>query len=150
MMSLAPWRALLLIGAVEILHLRQGGGGVDGGGELLRQLALALDGGLDLLPPLVQIAQVLQPVGQGAQGGIVHGPVELLAVAGDEGDGVALVNEAHHVLHVGLAPAQLPGQYLNDGIHSGTPYKIGIRLFYANLTGKSSGFPCAFPSEAVE
>ena len=142
--------ALLLIGAVEILHLRQGGGGVDGGGELLRQLALALDGGLDLLPPLVQIAQVLQPVGQGAQGGIVHGPVELLAVAGDEGDGVALVNEAHHVLHVGLAPAQLPGQYLNDCVHISAPCGIGIRLFYANLTGKSSGFPCAFPSEAVE
>ena len=36
--------ALLLIGAVQVLHLCQGGGGVQGGGELRRQLPLGVDG----------------------------------------------------------------------------------------------------------
>ena len=45
----------------------------------------------------------MQAVSQSAQGGIVHGPVELLAVAGDKGDGVSLVDEGNDVLNVLLA-----------------------------------------------
>ena len=101
--------ALLLVGAVQVLHLRQGGGGVDGGGQRLRQLPLAVDSSLDLLPPLLQIAQVLQPLLQGAQGGVIHGAVELLAVAGDEGDGVALVQQGDDVGYVLLALIEFPG-----------------------------------------
>ena len=116
-----PGAPLGLVGQVQVLHLRQGGGGVNGGGQFFCQLALALDGGLYLLPPLVQVAQVLQPVGQGAQGGVVHGPVELLAVAGDKGNGVALVNEGDHVLNIALLLAQLSGQNLDHGFHWDAP-----------------------------
>ena len=109
---------LLLVGAVEILHLSQRGGLVDGGGELLCQLALALNGVFDLLPALFQVPEVLQPLLQGAQGGVVHGAVELFPVAGDEGDGVALVQQVYHVFDMLLRLGELPGEDLNDGFHS--------------------------------
>ena len=41
--------ALLLIGAVEVLHLGEGEGGVDGGGELRREFVLGVDGGFYFL-----------------------------------------------------------------------------------------------------
>ncbi len=112
-----PGPALLLVGPVQVLHLRQGGGGVDGPGQLPGQLALFLDGLLHGLPPLLEAPEVVQALLQIPEGGVVHGPVELLAVAGDEGDGVALVQEADHVVHVFLRLAQLPGQLCNDGFH---------------------------------
>ena len=92
--------ALLPVGTVQVLHLSQGGRGVNGGGESLSELSLPVDSGLDLAPAFFQIAQVLEAVGQGAQGGVVHGSVEFLAVAGDKGDGIPLVNELDHVFHV--------------------------------------------------
>ena len=112
--------ALLLIGAVQILHLRQRGGVVDGDRQLLRQLALPVDGGLHLLPPRLQISQIAQPVLQLPQGGVVHGAVLLLAVAGDEGDGVALIQQGDNVFHGLLGLAQLLGQYLGNGLHEGS------------------------------
>ena len=40
---------------------------------------------------------------------------ELLStVAGDEGEGIALVQQAHNVFHVLRALAELPGRRLND------------------------------------
>ena len=47
-----PGAPLLLIGPVQILHLRQRGGVLNGGGQLLRELALPVDGGQHLLPAL--------------------------------------------------------------------------------------------------
>ena len=108
---------LLLIGAVEILYLRQRAGVVDGGSQLIGELALPVDGGLHLLPPLVQIPQVLQSVLQLPQGGVVHGAVLLLAVAGDKGDGAALVQQGDDVLHVLHRLCQLCGQNLCDSLH---------------------------------
>ena len=92
--------ALLLIGTVEILHLRQRSGTVDGGGQLLRQLPLLLDGLLHRLPALGQIPQVLEPFLQRAQSGVIHGAVQLLAVAGDKGDGISLIQQADNVFHM--------------------------------------------------
>ena len=119
-----PGAALLLVGAVQILHLCQGPGGVDGGGQLLRQLALVLDGFFHRLPALLQAPEVLQPLLQGAEGGVVHGAVEFLAVAGDEGDGVALVQQGDDVFHVAQGLVQLPGQQLGDSRHrDGSPFR---------------------------
>ena len=115
-----PGAALLLIRAVEVLHLRQGGGPVDGGGQLVGELALLLNGFFHRLPALRQPPQILEPVGQGADQLVVHGAVEFLAVAGDKGDGVALVQEGDDVLYVLLRAVQLPGQYCCDGIQNGT------------------------------
>ena len=113
-----PCAPLLLVGPVQIFHLREGGGAVDGGGQGLRQLALALDGGLHLGPPLVQVPQIGEPVGQGAQGGVVHGAVELLAVPGDKGHRGPLVQQGDDVFHVPGLLLQLPGQNLGNGFHS--------------------------------
>ena len=113
-----PGPALLLIGAVQVLHLRQGGGVVNGGGQLLGELPLAVDGVFDLLPALGQVPQIVQPVLQGPQGRVVHAAVELLAVAGDEGDGVALIQQVDDILHMGQGLFQLPGQNFRDGLHA--------------------------------
>ena len=109
-----PGAALLLIGAVEILHLRQGLGAVDGGSQLLRQLALVDDGLFYRRAALLQIAQILQPLLQSAQGGVVHGAVELLAVAGNEGNGVPLIQQLHHIFHIFFIYVQFLRKGIND------------------------------------
>ena len=129
--------ALGLVGAVQVLHLRQGHGGGDSGGEGLRQLALGLNGRADLLPPLLQAAQVLEALLQGAQGGVVHGAVELLAVAGDKGDGVALVQKVHHILYMLHALVQLPGEHLNNRFHRVPFLKL---LFSGTAAGTAEGW----------
>ena len=119
-----PGAALLLVGAVQVLHLRQRPGGVDGGGEFLRQLALFLDRPLHRLPAFRQVPQVLEALLQIPQGGVVHGAVKLLAVAGDEGNGVALVQKADHVFHMAGVFVQLRCQLLNEILHAPVPFLI--------------------------
>ena len=106
-----------LVGPVEVFDLRERLGVVDGGGELLGQLALLLDGRLDRLAPLLQRAEVGEAFLQRAQRRVVHGAVELLAVAGDEGDGVALVEQFDHGGDVRLAAAELFGNDLYNAFH---------------------------------
>ena len=118
----APGTALGLEGAVEVLHLGQSLGVFDGGGEGGGQLALGLNGPQDLLPPLLQAPQVGEPGLQGAQGGVVHGTVELLAVAGDEGDGVALVQQGDDIFNVGELLVQLRRQDFGNGGHGVAPF----------------------------
>ena len=108
----APGAALLLVGAVEVLHHRQGLGGGDGRLQFRGQLALFPDGGEHLAFALFQVAQVPQAVIQFPQGGILHAAGDLLAVPGDKGDGVALVDEPHRRRHLLLPEAQFLGQLL--------------------------------------
>ena len=107
----------MFIGPVKVFHFRQGGGAVDGGGQLIRQLALVFDGLLYLVPAVLEVAQVLQAVGQLTDELVVHGPVELLAVAGDEGDGVSLVQQGDDVFNVLGGTVQFPGQNLYYCFH---------------------------------
>ena len=116
-----PGAALLLIGAVQVLQGCQGLGLVNGGRKFLRQLALFLNGFLHRVPPLLQIPQVFQPLRQIAQAGVVHGAVQLLPIAGNEGDGIALVQQGDHVIDMALGPVQLPGQNLADAFQMNTP-----------------------------
>ena len=109
--------ALLLIGAVEILHLRERRGRVNGGGELRRELALSVDGLFDLLTALVKTAQIRQAIRELSEGCVVHGAVLLLAVAGDEGDGVALVEQGDDIFHIRLRTPQLAGENFRNGGH---------------------------------
>ena len=119
-----PGAALLLVGPVQILHLRQRGGALNGGGQLLRELALPVDGGQHLLPALGQITQIAQPVLQLPQGGVVHSAVKLLAVAGDERDGVALVQQGDDIFHMAQGLVQLPGQQLGNSRHgNASPFR---------------------------
>ena len=113
--------ALLLVGPVQILHLGQGLGGVDGGGQFFRQFSLGFNGRFDLPAPLLQIAEILEPLGQVPDGLVVHGPVHLLAVTGDKGNGVAHVQQGDNVFHMGKRLVQLLSQTLCDGLHRCSP-----------------------------
>ena len=88
-----PGLALWLIGAVKVLHLGQGFGRRQRPFQLFGHGALLGDDRRHLALALFQPPQVVQPLGQGAQHLVVHGVGRFLAVAGDKGDGVALVDQ---------------------------------------------------------
>jgi len=56
----------------------------------------------------------LQALLQGSQGGVVHGAVEFFTVTGDEGNGVALVQEGDDVFYVVFGLVQFLGQEFDD------------------------------------
>ena len=109
--------ALGPVGTVEVLQLRQGDGGIQGGGNFLRQLFLGLDGFADLLPALGEIPEILQPVGQSAERGVVHGSVEFLAVPGNKRNGVAFIQKGHHIFNIFGALFQLLCKLRDQFVH---------------------------------
>ena len=114
----ASGAALLLIWPVQVLHLRHGGSGIDCLGQLLGQLTLILDGFFYFIPSLLQIPQVGEPGLQVPQGGVVHGPMHFLPVSGDKGNGVALIDEVHHIFNVLLLLSQFLSQNFDYRLHS--------------------------------
>ena len=108
---------LLLVGAVQVLNLRQSGGGVNGVCQVFREFSLVFDGLLYLIPAFMEIPEVAQPGFQGPEGGVVHGAVHFFAVPGDKGNGVALVHEVHHILNIFLLLAQFLGQDFYNRLH---------------------------------
>ena len=109
--------ALGLIGAIEILEFGEGADRGDGGREFVRQLALLGNGRKDRLAALLQRAKILQPRLERAQDRVVHGAVELFAVARDKGDRVPLVQQADDVFNIFCFLSQLFRQNLNHRIH---------------------------------
>ena len=105
---------LLLIRPVQVFQFGLGGGRFDGGPQLVRQFSLLFDGVQHRFLALVQVAQIRQPFRQRAQPGVVHGAVQLLAVAGDERDGVAFVDQLHHVRNVLRRRANFFGDRVYD------------------------------------
>ena len=65
---------------------------------------------------LLQLAQVAQPLLQGAQLGVVQGAGGLLAVAGDERDRRAAVEQLDRGPHLVRPDAELVGDPLRDGL----------------------------------
>ena len=116
----------MLVRAVEVFDLGERFGAVDGGSELIGQLALLVNGLFHRLAALFETAEVLQPLFERAQRRVVHRAVELLAVAGDKGDGVALVEQAHDVFNVSGVFAEFGGKGLNE-IHKMFLSYIGRR-----------------------
>ena len=98
--------ALGLVGAVEILDLGQRFGLGQGSGQLGRHGPLLGDGGGDLRLALIEAAQIFQTVAQIAQHLIVHRAGGLLAVAGDERNGIALIDQLDRALHIFDAQVQ--------------------------------------------
>ena len=92
--------ALGFIGAVDVLDLGQGLGLGQRGGQFGRHGPLLGDGGGDFLLALIEAAQIFQTVAQIAQYLIVHRAGGLLAVAGDKGDGVPLVDQFNSPLDI--------------------------------------------------
>ena len=113
-----PGLALGFIGTVEVLHLGQRFGLGQRRRQFRRHGPLLGDGGGDLLLALVQPPQVLQAVAQIAQHLVVHRAGGLLAVAGNEGNRVALVDQVDGPLHVLDAQVQFCGQLFSMIRHS--------------------------------
>ena len=107
------------IGAVQVLQGGQGLRRVDGLFQLFGELLLLGDGLFDSLLALLQAAQVAEAFLQRTQGRVVHGAVQLLAVTGDEGDGVPLVQKLDDVFDMAQGAIQLPGQQLADAFQIG-------------------------------
>ncbi len=118
--DLALGAALLLVGQVEVFEAGLGVGEVDLALEFGGQLALFLDAGEDRDAALVQLAQVTQALFQVAQLGIVEAAGDFLAVAGDEGNGGAFVEQRHGGGDLLRAHAQLVGDTGIDAVHEPT------------------------------
>ena len=99
--------ALGLVGRVQVFEGGQGAGGLDGCIQLLGQLALFLDGFEDGLAAFIDGAQVDDLIRDDTHLFIVQRTGHLLAIAGDEGDGVALIEQANGGLHLGSFNMQL-------------------------------------------
>ena len=92
--------ALGLVGAVKVLDLGQRLGLGEGGSQFGGHGALLGDGGSDLLLALIQAAQIFQTVTQVTQHLVVHRAGDLLAVAGDKRDSIALVDQVDRPLDI--------------------------------------------------
>ena len=86
--------ALGLIGPVEVLHGLERDCRVQLRGQLVGQLLLGGDLGFDRISSLGQLAQVFQPLPDVPDLHLVQPARDLFAVARDEGDGIAVIQEA--------------------------------------------------------
>ena len=116
---LCAGHALFAVGLVEVLDTLELRGLANLLLELGREFALGVDEQDDVLLALLKIAQVRQALVECAQGNVVHAARGFLAVARNEGDGVALVDELDGRLDVGVLKVELARE-LSDKIH-GTP-----------------------------
>ena len=104
-------RALLrLVRQVEVFEPLGVVGREDGGAQLVGQLALALDALEDGLLALGELAQQADALLDDAHHLLVEAAGAFLAVARDERDGVALVEQLHHALDLHLADLQGPAR----------------------------------------
>ncbi len=143
---------LRLVREVDVLQPGLGVGRHDLRAELVGELALRLDRLQDRGAPLVQLAQVAQPLLHGAELRVVERSGRLLAVAGDERDGRPAVEQVHRDPHLPLADADLVGDALGDG-RRGRPVPAGGRLADGRCHSLDSlsplGIACALSRELV-
>ncbi len=91
--DLGAGAALRLVGQIEVFELRLGRGACDLAHQLVGHLALPGDRFDDRGAAGFQLAQIDQPLGESAQLRVVQPARHFLAVAGDEGNGRALVEQ---------------------------------------------------------
>ena len=119
-----PGPALGPVGAVQVLNLGEHLRLLQRRAQLLQlpafQLAALLDQSKHLLPPLLQIAQIAQPLAQIPQHRVVQPAGCLLAVARDEGDGVPLIHQPHRALNLPPRHRKL----LRQGLHHIHPTSV--------------------------
>ena len=107
--------ALLPVRLVQVLDALHDRGLVDLRAQVGRELALLLDGAQHLVLAGFEVAHVAQALVQIAQRRIVDAAGGLLAVAGDERDGVPLVYEVDDGRDLRGGQVQLPGDGGLDG-----------------------------------
>ena len=136
--------ALGLVGTVEVLQAGLAVGGADGRLQLRGEAALGADGVEHRLPPRLQLAQVGQPTLQGAQLGVVQTAGDLLAVAGDEGDGGPFVQQPGGGAHL-LRPHP---QFLGDALENGSLHGHSGRMRIASISTRAPLGRAATPTTA--
>ena len=100
---------------VNIVDFGNGLGIVNGIGDLRREFFLRGDQVLDFFPARFDIAQILQPFFQFPQDGIIQRTGHFFAVAGNERNGISLVNKRHRLFHPILRDVQFFGKDLANG-----------------------------------
>ncbi len=128
-----------LVGEVEILQSRLGVRHQNGLLQFRGELLLPGDGLENGGAPLFQLAQVVKPLLQGTQLGIVQAAGDLLAVAGDEGNRGAVVQQLYGGFHLAGACTEFLGDTLFD-LH-GVPGVV--RLSGVGILPEVSGEPPA-------
>lgn len=113
---------------VDVLQPGLGVGRQDPGLQLRVELALFAHGVEDRRPPVLQLAQVAQPLLQGAQLGVVEHLGRFLAVASDERHGGAAVEQLDGGLHLPLPYAELLGDPAFDGHRHGAVLPAFVRV----------------------
>ena len=99
---------------VDVLHTGLGVGGHQCGRQLVGELALLLDRRQHRGAAVVELTQVPQAFLEGAQLPVVEAAGDLLAVAGDERDGRALVEQPHRRGDLALSHRQFLSE---TGVH---------------------------------
>ena len=123
--------ALGLVRQVEVFQARLAVGGFDLGTQCVGQLALLLDAGEHRGAAVLQFAQVGQARFEVAQLGVVQAAGDFLAVAGDEGDGSAFVEQGDGGLGLRGLGADLGGDGGGDVLGD-----LGIAVLHCVRTGK--------------
>ena len=106
--------ALGAIGSVQIFHLYQGFGSVNGFGKLLRHLVLFGDGDPDLLLAFFQIPQIIQSIEDLPENLIVQRTGTLLPVSGNKGNGCPFIDQSHRLVDLLLAQMKFLCKHLID------------------------------------
>ena len=109
--------ALLLEGLVEVLDALQHCCRLDLLLQLVGETALLFDGAQDLGLACFEVLEVCKSLVELAQGHIVDAARRLFAVAGDERDRIAVVDEADNGVDLGGRELELVGEQVFDAGH---------------------------------
>src|SRR5690606_37863229 len=118
-----------LVRQVQVLEALLRGSRIDLGREGRVELALLRDAREDRRPALLELAKVAEPLVEQAKLGVVQAARCLLAVAGDEGNRRALVEELDRRANAGRGNAQLAREGFDDPVEAaGIPGRVGGHL----------------------
>ena len=95
------------VGEVQVFQPARRVGREEGVAQLVRQLALRLDALEDGLLAISELAELIDPQLNDADDLLVQAARPLLAITGDEGNGVPFVEELDHAFHLDLADLQI-------------------------------------------
>ncbi len=137
--DLGAGAALGLVRQVQILQPRLAVGGFDVGAQFVGQLALLLDARQHRGAAILQLAQVGQARFQIAQLGVVQPAGDFLAVARDEGDGGAFVEQRDGGLCLRGLGADLGGD--GPGDLQGQLRILVLHCFRRKRPGRPGGMP---------